>query len=44
MRVDIRLIGKGNSNSHGARLVYYNLVDDEVDPDQLVANEKLSIP
>jgi len=28
MKVDIRLLGKGNSNSHGARPVYYNHLDD----------------
>ena len=33
-KVGIRLPEKGNSNSHGARPVYYNHHDDEVDPDQ----------
>ena len=33
-KVDIRLHGKGNSNSHGARPVYSNHVDDTVDSDQ----------
>ena len=28
MKVDIRLPGKGNSNSHGARPVHYNQLDD----------------
>ena len=28
-RVDIRLHGKGNSSSHGARPVYYNIENDE---------------
>ena len=27
-KVDIRLSGKGNSNSHGAGPVYYNHLDD----------------
>ena len=29
--VDMRLPEKGNSNSHGARPVYFNHLDDEVD-------------
>ena len=33
-KVDIRLPGKGNSNSRGARPVYKNHFDDEVDSDQ----------
>ena len=33
-KVDIRLHGKGNSNSHGARPVYENHLDDKVDSDQ----------
>jgi hypothetical protein len=32
--VDVRLSGKGNSNSHAARPVYLNHLDDEVDSDQ----------
>ena len=32
--VDIRLPGKDNSNSHGARPVYENHLDDGVDSDQ----------
>ena len=36
--VDIRLHGTGNSNSHGARPVYYNHLDDTVDTDQQVVN------
>ena len=33
-KVDIRLHGKGTSNSHGARPVYQNHLDDQVDSDQ----------
>ena len=33
-RVDIRLPGKGNSNSHGARSVHYNHLVDQVDSEQ----------
>jgi hypothetical protein len=41
--VDRRLPGKKNSNSHGARPVYLNRLDDEVDSDQYVVdNESLS--
>ena len=32
--VDIRLHGKGNSNFHGARPVYLNHPDNQVDSDQ----------
>ena len=39
-KVDIRLHGKGNSNSHGARPVHQkHLRHDEVDPDKLVVNK-----
>ena len=33
-KVDIRLPGKGNSNSHGTRPFYCNPLDDSVDSDQ----------
>ena len=33
-KVDIRLHGKENSNSHGSRPVYPNHLDDMVDSDQ----------
>jgi hypothetical protein len=33
-KVDIRLHGKGNSNSHGARPVSYHHLDDKADLDQ----------
>jgi hypothetical protein len=33
-KVDSRLPGTGNSNSHGARPVYLNHLDDRVDSDQ----------
>ena len=33
-QVDVRPPGKGNSNSHGARPVYLNDLDDQVDSDQ----------
>ena len=33
-KVDIRLPGKGNSNSHGARPVFSNHLDDSVDSGQ----------
>jgi len=42
-KVDIRLPGKGNSNSHGARPVYLKHLDDEVDSDQEVVNGELSL-
>jgi len=43
-KVDIRLHGKWNSNSRGARLVCQHLVDDKVDSDQWVVNrETLSL-
>ena len=32
-KVDIKLHGKGNSNSNGARPVYQNHLDDKVDSD-----------
>ena len=38
-KVDIRLHGKGNSSSHGARPVYKNHLDDKEDSDQLVVNK-----
>ena len=33
-KVDIRLPGKGNSDSHGARPVFSNHLDDSVDSGQ----------
>jgi hypothetical protein len=33
-KVDIRIPEKGNSNSHGARPVFYNSLDNSVDLDQ----------
>ena len=43
-KVDIRLSGKGNSNSHGARPVHQkHLRHDEVDPDKLVVNKENAI-
>ena len=43
-KVDIRLHGKGNSNSHGARPVHQkHLRHDEVDPDKLVVNKEFSV-
>ena len=33
-KVDVRLPGKGNSNSHGSRPVHSNHLDDKVDSDQ----------
>ena len=33
-KVDVRLPGTRNSNSHGARPVYSNHIDDSVDSDQ----------
>ena len=33
-KIDIRLPGKGNSNSHGARPAYLNDFDDSVNSDQ----------
>ena len=42
-KVDIRLHGKGNSNSQGARPVHQkHLRHDEVDPDKLVVNKEFS--
>ena len=41
--VHVRLHGKGNSNFHGARPVYQNDLDDEVDSDQQVVNQELSL-
>ena len=43
MKVDTGLHGKGNSNSHGARPVYQNYLDDKVDSDQQVVNKELSL-
>ena len=40
-KVGIRLHGRGNSNSHGARPVYFNYLDDQVDSDQQVGNKEL---
>jgi len=37
-KVVARLPGKGDSNSRGARLVYQNHLDDEMDSDQEVVN------
>ena len=34
--------GQGNSNSHGARPVYSNYLDDKLDSDQQVVNKELS--
>jgi hypothetical protein len=43
-KVDIRLHGKRNSNSHGARPVHQkHLRHDEVDPDKLVVNKEFSL-
>jgi len=42
-KVDVRLPGKGTSNSHGARPVHLNHHDDSVDSDQLVVNKDLSL-
>ena len=42
-KVDIRLPGEGNLNFHGARPVYLNHLDDEVDSDQQVVNKELSL-
>ena len=42
-KVDISLHGKANSNSHGARPVYYNHLDDEVDSDRLVVDKEVSL-
>ena len=33
-KVDVRLPGKGNSHSHGARPVYSAYLDDKVNSDQ----------
>jgi hypothetical protein len=40
---DTRLPEKGSSNSHGVRPVYQNHFDDEVDSDQKVVDEELSL-
>ena len=37
-KVDVRLPGKENSNSRGARPVYQNHLDDLLDSDQQVVN------
>jgi hypothetical protein len=42
-KVDKWLHRKGNSNSHGARLVHSNHTDDKVDSDQQVVNKELSL-
>ena len=42
-KVDIRLHGKGDSNSHGAKPVHHNHVADKVDSDQQVVNKDLSL-
>jgi len=42
-KLDIRLHGKGNSNSHGARPVYYNHPDSKVDSIQWVVNKERSL-
>jgi len=42
-KVDVKLPGKGNSNSRGARPVYKNHFDDSVDSDQEVDNKDLSL-
>ena len=42
-RIDIRLPGKGNSNTRGARPVHCNHLDDSVDSDQQVVDEELSL-
>ena len=33
-KVDVKLPGKGNSNTHGTRPVHQNHLDEKVDPDQ----------
>ena len=40
---DKRLSRKGNANSHGARPVYSDHLDDSVDSDQQVVNKELSL-
>ena len=42
-KVDIRLPGKGISNSDGARPVHSSHLDDEADSDQCLVNNKLSL-
>ena len=42
-KVDVRLPGKGNPNSHGARPGPPNHHDDEVDSDQWVVNKEFSL-
>ena len=42
-KVDVKLPGKRNSNSHGPRPVHQNHLDDKVDPDQKVVNKELSL-
>ena len=42
-KVDIRLPGKGDSNSHSARPVYLNNLDDTVDLDQQVVKKVPSL-
>ena len=42
-KVDARLPGTGNSNSHGARPVHFDHLDDQVDSDQQVINKELSL-
>ena len=42
-KVYIRPPGKGNSNSHGARPVYQNHLDDQVDSDQKVVYEEVCL-
>ena len=39
----MRIPGKGNSNSHGARPVFLNNIDDEQDSDQQVINKEFSL-
>ena len=41
-KVDIRQPEKTDSNSHGARPVHQNRLDDSVDSDQWVVNKELS--
>ena len=43
-KVDVSLPGKGNSNSHGARPVYQNHVDDEVASDHCILSRKRKVP
>ena len=42
-KVHIRLPGKGNSDSHGARPIYQNHLDDSGDSDQEVVDQKLPL-